>query len=67
MYLVNYTVVLEWIIIKIDWTILQNFNSYISLISKYCLFWFLTIVFSIFIYKYFEIPFMKLRDKVKIK
>lgn len=67
MYLVNYTVVLEWIIIKIDWTILQNFNSYISLISKYCLFWFLTIVFSILIYKYFEIPFMKLRDKVKIK
>jgi peptidoglycan/LPS O-acetylase OafA/YrhL len=65
MYLVNYTVVLEWIIIKIDWTILQNFNSYISLISKYCLFWFLTIVFSILIYKYFEIPFMKLRDKVK--
>lgn len=67
MYLVNYTIVLEWIIVKIDWTSFLNFNSYISLIFKYCLFWFLTLFFSILLYKYFEIPLMKLRDEVEIK
>ncbi|WP_372757303.1 acyltransferase family protein [Mariniflexile sp.] len=67
MYLVNYTIVLEWIIIKIDWRILANFNSHIALISKNVLFWFLTIFISIITYKYFEIPLMKLRDKLEIK
>lgn len=67
MYLINYTLVLEWIVMKIDWSVLQNFNSYLSLISKYGLFWILTITTSILIYKYFEIPFMNLRDKFKMK
>lgn len=67
MYLVNYTLVLDWIIMKLDWSVLQDFNSYICLISKYGLFWILTITISILIYKYFEIPFMNLRDKFKMK
>ncbi|MGB5419615.1 acyltransferase family protein [Algibacter sp.] len=67
MYLVNYTLVLQWIIIKIDWTALQEFNSYLSLMTKYFLFWFLTIALSIIIYKHFEIPIMNLRDRIKLK
>lgn len=35
MYLINYTIVLEWIVIKIDWTPLQSFNSYISIVCMY--------------------------------
>lgn len=66
MYLVNYTIVLEWVIMKINWLPLQNLNSHLSLITKYCLFWFLTIFLSIIIYKYFETPFMKLRDKITL-
>lgn len=67
MYLVNYTLVLEWIIINLNWEYFKNFNSYACLVSKYCLFWFLTILISVLLYKYFEIPFMRLRDKVEIK
>lgn len=34
---------------------------------KFILFWFLSIVFAILMYKYVEVPFMKLRETKKIK
>lgn len=66
MYLINYTLVLEWIIVKINWTKFQNFNPYLSLICKISSFFMITILLSILIYKYFETPFMKLRDKMVV-
>ena len=66
MYLVNYTLVLEWIIIKINWDSLNAFNGYFALIVKYLLFWILTVFISIFLYKYFEKPVLKFRDKITV-
>ncbi len=67
MYLINLTVVQQWIMGNIDWTIIQNFDGSVFLLVRYLLYWFLTIAISILIYKYFEIPMMNLRDKIKIK
>lgn len=67
MYLINLTIVQKWILRNIDWTLLENFNGYLFLLLRYSLYWALTIIISILIYKYFEIPTMNLRDKVKIK
>jgi peptidoglycan/LPS O-acetylase OafA/YrhL len=67
MYLINLTIVQKWILRNIDWTLLENFNGYLFLLLRYSLYWTLTIIISILIYKYFEIPTMNLRDKVKIK
>lgn len=67
MYLINLTIVQKWILRNIDWTLLENFNGYLFLLLRYSLYWALTIIISILIYKYFEIPTMNLRDKAKIK
>lgn len=67
MYLLNLSVVQYWILESIDWSYLQNFNGYLFLLIRYILYWFLTIVISILIYKYFEIPIMNLRDKIRVK
>lgn len=67
MYLVNLTLVQKWILGNIEWSILENFNGYFFLLTRYSLYWLLTISISILIYKYFEIPIMNLRDKIRIK
>lgn len=67
MYLLNLSVVQHWILGSIDWTYLENLNGYLFLIIRYFSYWFFTIVISILIYKYFEIPTMNLRDKLKVK
>ncbi|KFB01077.1 hypothetical protein IA57_04350 [Mangrovimonas yunxiaonensis] len=67
MYLINLTIVQKWILGNIDWTLIQDFNGYAFLIIRYFLYWILTVTISILIYKYFEIPTMNLRDKIKVK
>lgn len=67
MYLLNLSVVQIWILRSVNWSYLQNFNGYLFLIIRYVLYWFFTIVFSILVYKYFEIPTINLRDKLKVK
>jgi peptidoglycan/LPS O-acetylase OafA/YrhL len=66
-YLIHLSIVQKWILRKIDWTLLENFNGYLFLLMRYSLYWILTIIISILLYKYFEIPTMNLRDKVKVK
>lgn len=61
-YLINSNL-MRWIINSIDWTTLEQFNGYAFLLIRYFLYWFLTIVISILLYKYFELPMMNLRDK----
>jgi peptidoglycan/LPS O-acetylase OafA/YrhL len=64
MYLVNLSLVKNWIIDNIDWTGIFN-NGYLLVFCKYSLFWLLTIFLSVVLYKYFELPVMNLRDKKK--
>jgi len=67
MYLINLTIVQKWILGNIEWSTLQNINGYVFLLLRYSLYWVLTVVISILIYKYFEIPIMNLRDKMRVK
>ena len=66
MYLLNLSIVQKWIIDKINWNAILNSN-YLIVFFKYSLFWFLTIILSILLYKYFELPVMNLRDRKKNK
>lgn len=61
MYLLNLNIIQIWIINKIQW---DNFfeNEYLISFFKYSLYWVLVILLSILLYKYFEMPMMKLRD-----
>lgn len=67
MYLINLTIIQHFIIRQIHWKPLQDYNGYIFIIVQYLLYWILTIIISILLYKYFEMPIMKLRDRMKIK
>lgn len=64
MYLVNLSLVKNWIIDNINWTGIFS-NSYLLVFCKYSLFWLLTIFLSVILYKYFEWPVMNLRDRKK--
>lgn len=66
MYLVNLSLVKNWIIDKINWIGIFN-NNYLLVFFKYSIFWSLTILLSILLYKYFELPMMNMRDKEKQK
>lgn len=63
MYLVNLSIVQYWILPCFDWNKIKSFNSYFAIIFQYFLYWFFTIMLSVLIYKYFEIPIMNLREK----
>jgi peptidoglycan/LPS O-acetylase OafA/YrhL len=66
MYLLHFSIVQQWIINRIDWGVLLDSN-YSVLAIKYILYWALTIILSIMLYKYFEIPMMNLRDSKIVK
>ena len=62
MYLLNYSVVKIWVIDRVFNLFLPE-NTIIISFVKYGLFWSLTFILSILLYKYFEIPTTNLRDK----
>lgn len=64
MYLVNYTLVKVWIVEKIPWDETIG-NSLAIAFLRPASYWFLTITISILIYKYFELPILKWRDRKK--
>jgi len=66
MYLINLSVVQGMIIDHIPWKGLIK-NDHLMLFIRYGFFWMLTLVGSILIYTYFEIPTMKLRDNKRVK
>ncbi len=66
MYLLNLSVIKMWIIDSIPWTSIFS-NNHLLIIIRYGLYWCLVIVLSILLYKYFEIPMTKLREKRIIK
>jgi len=66
MYLLNWSIVMHFILPVSFNFIFPNFNLIAVSILKYLCFWFLTIAASILLYKYFERPCMQLRDRIKI-
>lgn len=60
MYLINFSLVREIIISNINFL---GMNTYLNIFIKYFLYWFFTVLISILIYKYFELPILKFRDK----
>ena|SRR4030067_1128568 len=66
MYLLNCSIVMHFLL-HISFNFLfPNSNLIAVSILKYFCFWFLTIAGSILLYKYFERPFMQLRDRISI-
>ena len=65
MYLTHLSVVRVYILRAIPWDIITT-NPLIINGIKYFLYWFLTIVLSLIIYKYFEVPIMNLRDNKRM-
>jgi peptidoglycan/LPS O-acetylase OafA/YrhL len=65
MYLTNYSLVQGWIINKISWS--SFFDPNFSITVQYISYWVLTILFSLLLFKYFELPFTNLRDRNKLK
>lgn len=66
MYLINLSLIQQNLLNKIPW---NNYiaNGWLIIAIKYLLFWILTILGSILLYKYFEVPTTKLRDNPWIK
>jgi peptidoglycan/LPS O-acetylase OafA/YrhL len=65
MYLVNHTVVQHHLIDKIPWD--EFLNPVVASVIQYLLFWVITIIISMLMYRYFEVPMMNKRDGEKIK
>jgi peptidoglycan/LPS O-acetylase OafA/YrhL len=65
MYLLNLSIIQFWIINKIPW---NNFvaDVYLIFVLKYGLYWILLFLISIILYKYFEMPMMKIRENESI-
>lgn len=61
MYLLNLSIVQIAIVENINWFQLTGTSL---IFTKYIIYWILTIAESILLYKYYELPFMKLRDKL---
>ena len=61
-YLVNYSLAMERILKSFTFNL---GNGYLNFSVHYFLFWAMTIVLSILMYKYFELPMMNLRNKFK--
>lgn len=63
LYLVNWTLVHNWIVMKIPWESIFESELLISIL-KPSSFWIICIFISVLLYKYFELPVMNLRDKI---
>lgn len=66
MYLIHLSLIQRWIIKRIIWEDLFT-NRYLEIPVMYSFYWGLTLLFSVLLYKYFEIPFMNLRENTFIK
>ncbi|HTF22191.1 MAG TPA: acyltransferase [Chryseolinea sp.] len=66
MYLINLSLVQVLIIGKIPWSDIFS-SRYVSVLCSFSLFWLLVIALSILMYKYFELPVIRLRDKLRIR
>jgi len=63
MYLLNLSLIQRWIIQKVDWSFIST-DLNVIILCKYSLFWILLLVLSYLLYRYFETPMTKLREKI---
>lgn len=66
MYILNLSIIQQWIIFQIDWHYFFD-SSYVIVVIRYGFYWILVLVLSAIMYKYYELPMMKLRENKKIK
>lgn len=59
MYLLNYSLIQHWALKFMNWF---DPNEISVILLRYLFYWFFTIIGAIVLYKYYEVPFMKLRD-----
>lgn len=62
MYLLNLSIIQRWIIQKVDWSFVSC-NENLIMLFEYGVYWILLIVLSFLMYRYFETPMTRLRDK----
>lgn len=62
MYLLNLSIIQRWIIQKVDWSFIST-NLNVIILFKYSVYWILLLVLSYLLYRYFETPMTKLREK----
>lgn len=65
MYLINFILVQKWILGVINWERIESFDENLFILLRYASYWIITIVLSLLIYKFFEIPMMNLRNRFK--
>jgi peptidoglycan/LPS O-acetylase OafA/YrhL len=64
LYLLNYSLVKIYIIGFLNRTLFKNIDQFYLAPVQYFSFWLITIVGAILLYKYFEKPFMTLRERI---
>jgi peptidoglycan/LPS O-acetylase OafA/YrhL len=62
LYLTHATFMMQWVITKIS--LLQS-GSKLAISVRYALYWVLSVIIAILLYKFFEMPFMAIRDRMK--
>lgn len=65
MYLINMSLVRDFIIVNLPWTGSEIYHDLVKIIN-YTLYWGITISLSIIIYLFFEHPITNLRDKISL-
>lgn len=66
-YLLNYSFVKNFLIAKLNFYLIQVFTPEITVVLNIIIFYIITIGLALFLYPYFELPLMNLRDRFKTK
>jgi peptidoglycan/LPS O-acetylase OafA/YrhL len=63
-YLIHLSIVQSWIIYKLPWVAYTG-NSYLVSLSNCVIYYVLTMALSILLYKYFEVPMTRIRERIR--
>ena len=63
-YLIHLSIVQSWIIYKLPWVAYTG-NSYLVSLSNCAIYYVLTMALSILLYKYFEVPMTRIRERIR--
>lgn len=66
-YLLNYSFVKNFLVAKLNFYLIQVFTPEITVVLNIIIFYIITIGLALFLYPYFELPLMNLRDRFKTK
>lgn len=63
MYLINLTLIQSWVLNNLNWDWLMAYSKPLAMAIKLFAYWGGTIALSILLFKYYELPFTKLRER----